>query len=435
MKLLTKYPLVYGLMLLLLVAACGQENEAPVVDTAVIAATVQAEVLTQLAEQETAVATATPPDLTALIEEEIVSQLAETAEDITAEELAEMVRTQVDLYLEQRVEPTVVANASLSSAADSDLEQSLMNVYQIANPAVVYIIVPPLGSGSGFVYSEEGYIVTNNHVVTDGTSFEIVFANGERRRAELVGADVDSDLAVLQVEDLPEGIRPLPLDNSDEVQVGQLVVAIGNPFGEQGSMSLGIISALGRSLESQRGLTGSSSYSLPQVIQTDAPINPGNSGGPLLNLDGEVIGINAAISTEIGTNSGVGYAIPVNAVQRIVPSLISDGRYAYPYMGAGFDDEISLDEQAVFGLSQTQGAYVLSVFPDGPADEAGVIAANATTGRGGDLIVALDGHSINSFADLNAYLTFNSEAGQTIEVTVLRNGQLETLFLTLGERP
>jgi 2-alkenal reductase len=200
-------------------------------------------------------------------------------------------------------------------------------------------------------------------------------------------------------------------------------------------MSLGIISALGRSLESQRGLTGSSSYSLPQVIQTDAPINPGNSGGPLLNLDGEVIGINAAISTEIGTNSGVGYAIPVNAVQRIVPSLISDGRYAYPYMGAGFDDDISLDEQAVFGLSQTQGAYVLSVFPDGPADEAGVIAANATTGRGGDLIVALDGHSINSFADLNAYLTFNSEAGQTIEVTVLRNGQLETLFLTLGERP
>jgi 2-alkenal reductase len=435
MKLLTKYPLVYGLMLLLLVAACGRENEAPVVDTAVIAATVQAEVLTQLAEQETAVATPTPHDITALIEEEIATQLAETAEDITAEELAEMVRTQVDLYLEQRVEPTVVANTSLSTVADSELEQALMNVYQIANPAVVYIIVAPLGSGSGFVYSEEGYIVTNNHVVTDGTSFEIIFANGERRRAELVGADVDSDLAVLQVEDLPEGIRPLSLANSDEVQVGQLAVAIGNPFGEQGSMSLGIISALGRSLESQRGLTGSSSYSLPQVIQTDAPINPGNSGGPLLNLDGEVIGINAAISTEIGTNSGVGYAIPVNAVQRIVPSLISDGRYAYPYMGAGFDDEISLDEQAVFGLSQTQGAYVLSVFPGGPADEAGVIAANATTGRGGDLIVALDGHSINNFADLNAYLTFNSEAGQTIEVTVLRNGQLETLSLTLGERP
>jgi 2-alkenal reductase len=345
-----------------------------------------------------------------------------------------MVRTQVDLYLEQRVEPTVVANASLSTVAGSELEQSLMTVYQSANPAVVYILVPPLGSGSGFVYSEEGYIVTNNHVVTGGTSFELIFANGERRRGGLVGADIDSDLAVLQVEDLPEGIRPLSLANSDDLQVGQLVVAIGNPFGEQGSMSLGIISALGRNLESQRGLAGSS-YSLPQAIQTDAPINPGNSGGPLLNLDGEVIGINASISTETGTNSGVGYAIPVNAVHRIVPSLISDGRYPYPYMGVGFADEISLEEQAAFGLSQIQGAYVLSVSAGGPADDAGLIAASSTTGRGGDLIVALDGHSINNFADLNAYLTFNTEVGQTIEVTVLRDGQLETLLLTLGERP
>jgi 2-alkenal reductase len=432
MKLLTTYPFVF--LLILLVSACSQENEPPPVDTAGIAATVQAEVLSQMAEQEAAVATPTPTDITALIADEITAQLAETAEEITAEEVAEMVRTQVDLYLEQRVEPTVVANASLSTVAGSELEQSLMTVYQSANPAVVYILVPPLGSGSGFVYSEEGYIVTNNHVVTGGTSFELIFANGERRRGELVGADIDSDLAVLQVEDLPEGIRPLSLANSDDLQVGQLVVAIGNPFGEQGSMSLGIISALGRNLESQRGPAGSS-YSLPQAIQTDAPINPGNSGGPLLNLDGEVIGINASISTETGTNSGVGYAIPVNAVHRIVPSLISDGRYPYPYMGVGFADEISLEEQAAFGLSQIQGAYVLSVSAGGPADDAGLIAASSTTGRGGDLIVALDGHSINNFADLNAYLTFNTEVGQTIEVTVLRDGQLETLLLTLGERP
>ncbi|MDX1523216.1 MAG: trypsin-like peptidase domain-containing protein [Anaerolineae bacterium] len=252
----------------------------------------------------------------------------------------------------------------------------------------------------------------------------------------MVGTDVDSDLAVLKVEELPEGVRPLSLANSDEVRVGQLVVAIGNPFGEQGSMSLGIISALGRSLQSQRGLLDvNNSYSLPQVIQTDAPINPGNSGGPLLNLNGEVIGINAAISTETGLGTGVGYAIPVNAVHRIVPSLISNGSYRYPYIGAGFDDEVSLDEQIVFGLSQTQGAYVLNVNPGTPAAEAGLIAANPATGRDGDLIVALDGRPINNFADLNAYLTFNTEPGQTIEVTVLRDGQLQTLSLTLGERP
>ena len=434
MKLLTKYPLVYGLMLILLVSACSRESETPPVDTAVIAATVRAEVMAELA--ETAVATPTPADITSLVASEIAAQLDQTAEAPTPDELAEMIRTQVDLYLEQRVEPATVANTSLNTITVTDLEQSLENVYQMANPAVVYILVPPFGSGSGFVYSEDGYIVTNNHVVTDGTSFEIVFANGQRRQAELVGADVDSDLAVLKIDDLPEGVRPLTLANSDEVQVGQLTVAIGNPFGEQGSMSLGIISALGRSLESQRSLIdNSNSYSLPQVIQTDAPINPGNSGGPLLNLQGEVIGINAAISTETGTNSGVGYAIPVNAVHRIVPSLIADGRYTYPYMGAGFDDEISLDEQTTFGLSQTQGAYVLSITPGGPAAEAGLIGANSATGRGGDLIVALNDQPINNFADLNAYLTFNTEAGQTIEVTVLRNGQLETLSLTLGARP
>jgi 2-alkenal reductase len=437
MKRLKKYSLVYGLILLLLVSACRQENEAPTIDTAVIAATVQADVLTQLAQQETAVATPIPTDINALIAAEVEARLAESADtNLNPDELAEMVRTQVDLYLEQQVQPTIIANTSLSTVADSELEQSLINVYQIANPAVVYILVPPIGTGSGFVYNDEGYIVTNNHVVTDGTTFEVVFAGGERQRAELAGTDVDSDLAVLKVDTLPEGVRPLSLANSDDLQVGQLTVAIGNPFGEQGSMSLGIISALGRSLESQRGLLDvNNSYSLPRVIQTDAPINPGNSGGPLLNLNGEVIGINSAISTDTGINSGVGYAIPVNAVHRIVPSLIAEGSYSYPYMGAGFDDEISLDEQTTFGLSQTQGAYVLNVNPGTPAAEAGLVAASPTTGRGGDLIVALDGRSITNFADLNAYLTFNTEPGQTIEVTVLRNGQMETLFLTLGERP
>jgi 2-alkenal reductase len=215
-----------------------------------------------------------------------------------------------------------------------------------------------------------------------------------------------------------------------------LAVAIGNPFGAQGSMSLGIISGLGRSLASQREEQGfGASYSLPQVIQTDAPINPGNSGGPLLNMAGEVIGVNSAIASITGMNSGVGFSIPVNAIKRIVPVLISSGEYRYSYLGAAFDAEVSLDELPVYGLEQTQGAYVVSVTPGSPADEAGLMAANPQTGSGGDLITAVDGQSINDFTDLNAYLVFNSSPGQIIELTVLRNGVEITLPLTLGERP
>jgi S1-C subfamily serine protease len=333
-----------------------------------------------------------------------------------------------------------VPNVSLVTAGGSrlassnDLEASLIQVYQNTNPSVVYIITPS-GSGSGFVYSQDGMIVTNNHVVAGTRSFEVVFANGDRQRASLVGADTDGDLAVIQVEQLPEGVSPLSLAEADSLQVGQFVVAIGNPFGEQGSMTLGIVSALGRSLPSQRGLTTGSTYSLPEVIQTDAPINPGNSGGPLLSLDGQVVGVNAAIASQTGTNSGVGFSIPVSAVRLIVPGLIQDGKYEYPYMGAGFDPEISLEEEAQFGLQQTQGAYVLNVTPGSPADRAGLVAADPNTGRGGDLIIAIDGQSIHNFSDLNSYLVFHSSIGQTIEIAALRDGKQMTLQLTLGSRP
>lgn len=329
----------------------------------------------------------------------------------------------------------VMYSAATPTTEVADLQAALVSVYQRVNPAVVYILVPPLGSGSGFVYGADGYIVTNHHVVSGGRSYEVVFANGERRRARLVGSDVDSDLAVLKVDALPEDVEPLPLAEPGGLQVGQFVVAIGNPFGEQGSMSFGIVSGLGRSLPSQRGQTGGSTYSLPQVIQTDAPINPGNSGGPLLNLAGEVVGVNAAIASATGTNSGVGFSIPVAAVRQVVPGLIAAGEYAYPYMGVGFDDELSLDEQARYGLQQTQGAYVLSITPGSPAAEAGLVAANPTTGRGGDLVVQIDDQPIRNFADLNSYLVFYASVGQTIEVTVLRNGRTVVLPLMLGERP
>ncbi len=326
-----------------------------------------------------------------------------------------------------------VGNLAQVAGADIALEDRLIQLYRQANPATVYIATP-LGSGSGFVYDTAGHIVTNHHVVEGANSFEVVFANNERRAARLAGDDADSDLAVLQVDDLPAGIIPLPLAAADNIQVGQFVVAIGSPFGEQGSMSLGIVSALGRSLPSQRS-SGQGGYSLPQVIQTDAPINPGNSGGPLLNLNGEVVGVNSAIASTNGANTGVGFAIPVAALHRIIPSLIANGSYTYPYLGVSFDEEVSLNELARYGLEQTAGAYVLSVAQGGPAANAGLIGANPNTGRGGDLVIAIDGQAVANFRDLNSYLVFHTATGQKIQLTVVRNGFTVPVELTLGARP
>ncbi len=335
------------------------------------------------------------------------------------------------------VAPEVIPVQNPAPALSVDgLEVRLMDLYQRVNPSVVFVLVPPFGSGSGFVFSNEGHIVTNNHVVEDGNNYEVVFSNGERRRASLVGADLDSDLAVIKVDDLPEGVQALPLAEPNSVKVGQFAVAIGNPFGEQGSMTLGIVSGLGRSLPSQRGGEGiRSTYSLPEVIQTDAPINPGNSGGPLLNLNGEVIGVNAAIASGTGVGSGVGFSIPVAAVRQVAPRLVEEGEYRYAFLGASFDGEISLDELRLYDLDQTRGAYVLGLADNGPADQAGLIAANPSNGRGGDLIVAIDGQAISNFDDLNRYLVFNTQPGDVIDITVVRDGQTVSLPLELGTRP
>ena len=354
------------------------------------------------------------------------------------DEIVQQVLTQVQSELEAaEISPALFTEGPGSSTPldACDLQDTLIQLYARDNPAIVYIVVGNTSSGSGFVYDTQGHIVTNHHVASAGNEYEVVFASGDRFQADLVGSDADSDLAVLQVDNLPEGIQPLPLAEAGDVQVGQFAIAIGSPFGVEGSMSLGIVSGLGRSLRSQRETTALTTYALPEVLQTDAPINPGNSGGPLLNLDGQVIGVNAAIASSSGTNSGVGFAIPVAAVRQIVPSLIKKGEYVYPYLGASFDSEVSLDERDVYGLSQTQGAYVVGLTPGGPADNAGLIAANQQTGHGGDLILALDGNPVVDFGDLNSYLVFHTLVGQTIEITVLRDGERITLPLTLGARP
>jgi 2-alkenal reductase len=323
-----------------------------------------------------------------------------------------------------------------------ELEERLIYLYNLVNPSVVHILVYveegdtfPLGSGSGFIFDGDGRIVTNNHVVEDGRSFEVIFADGSRRRADIVGRDIDSDLAVIEVDSLPAGSTPVVLGDSDQLLVGQLVIAIGNPFGEQGSMSLGIVSGLGRSLESQRQPDNTlGHYSLPQVVQTDAPINPGNSGGPLLDLDGEVVGVNSAIRTTTGVNSGVGFSIPVNAVRRIVPTLIDEGEYVYSYLGVQIQS-LNLNLQDRYNLPEFKGAYVTGITSGGPADDAGLIPARESDRRGGDLIVAIDGHPIQDTEELIAYLVFNTVVDQTVDLSVIRDGDTVIVPLKLGARP
>ncbi len=436
------------IFLLLVVTACStsaQTPEAvtavPTVDTQQIVQAVLAEVESQLAGPiATPVSAVDTDEITEAVLTQVESQLEQNAPTavptVDTDQIVQAVLAQVESRLEQQSEPALAAyNDSEVALTGADIENALIRLYQKANPAVVYIVVPSVGGGSGFVFNKDGYIVTNNHVVEVGRSLEVVFSSGERFGAIVVGTDVDSDLAVIKVDQLPEGVEPLPLAEADDIQVGQFVVAIGNPFGEQGSMSLGIVSGLGRSLPSQRETAAGGSFSLPQVVQTDAPINPGNSGGPLLNLAGEVVGVNSAIASTTGTNSGVGFSIPVAAVRQVVPSLVEKGKYVYPYLGVSFDSEITLDEQSEFGLSQTQGAYVVGVTQGGPADRAGLIPADPTTGRVGDLVVEIDGQEIKDFSDLNSYLVFHTTVGQTINVTLLRDGELLALPLTLGARP
>ena len=331
------------------------------------------------------------------------------------------------------------------AAFDSSLEKKFTDVYRTVNPAVVHIFVYeqfeeqvfPLGTGSGFLIDNEGHIITNNHVVTDGESFEVVYANGQRSHADIVGTDVDSDLAIIRAETVADDATPIPLGDSRKLEVGQFVIAIGNPFGEAGSMSIGIVSGLGRTLTSEREAEGGGHYSLPQVIQTDAAINPGNSGGPLLNLDGEVIGVNSAIRTETGTNTGVGFSIPVNAVRRIAPHLIEKGQYVYPFIGIRMQT-LNINSAEELNIPESVGAYVLDVSPDTPAADAGLIESgfnNFGPLPGGDLIIAINGEQIKSSDDLISYLVFETEAGQTVDLTVIREGKEVSVPLTLGERP
>jgi serine protease Do len=298
------------------------------------------------------------------------------------------------------------------------------------------------GEGSGFIYDNEGHIVTNNHVVDGADEVMVVFNNGRWAEGEVVATDPQSDLAVVKVTP-PNGMdwRPLPLANQDDLKVGHMVIAMGNPFGLENTMTTGIVSALGRGMPV--GQLGDTTYTLPDVIQTDAAINPGNSGGPLVNLAGEVVGVNFAIESATRSNSGVGFTIPVSIVHRVVPALIADGKFDYAYLGLS-GTSIGPEVAKQLGLSNdTLGVYVSSVVPNGPSDIAGVQGAqNAASTRnnnrlqtGGDIITAIDGQPVRRFEELVSYLVTKAEPGQAVTLTLLRNGQTEEVSVVLGTRP
>lgn len=322
-------------------------------------------------------------------------------------------------------------------------ESTLSSLYKEVNPGVVNIRVyveregmTGQGAGSGFILDDDGHIVTNNHVVAQADRVTTIFHNGIEAEGEIIGADDDSDLAIIKVDQMPDDAHPLSLADSDDVIAGDWAVAIGNPFSLGGSMSLGIVSAVGRAIPS-----GTTPFRIPQSIQTDAAINPGNSGGPLLNVEGDVIGVNAQIASG-GTraNAGVGFAIPSNVVRLVAPSLIENGAYDWPWLGVT-GGSINLMLQQANDLEAQQGAYIAQVANGGPAEEAGLRGATGTQeidGReipiGGDVVVEADGQPIVDFNDLLAYVAFQ-QPGDTIELTVLRDGERQTFTVDLIARP
>lgn len=350
----------------------------------------------------------------------------------------------------QAVDPALPQATQVPIVFNGSTQQDLyINLYQRVNPSVVLIrVIDNNGAeealGSGFVYDDQGHIVTNNHVVEGASSLEVDFSNGFQTMAQVVGTEPTADLAVIKV-DVPAGqLLPIPLADSDAVQVGEQVIAIGNPFGFSGTMTIGIVSGLGRVLSPEASTSGANapSFSAPDVIQTDAAINPGNSGGPLLDLNGQVIGVNKALESETGVNSGVGFAVASNTIKRIVPALISDGKFQYPFLGLSSTDGLTLAEEKKLGLpDDAQGAYVTDVVAGGPAAKAGVVGDRATSGNqrtlqgGGDLIVAIDGHPVKAFADVLSYLVNHASVGQTITLTVYRDGANKDIPVTLGARP
>ncbi len=342
--------------------------------------------------------------------------------------------------------------------AVAEQEALLTSLYEQTSPAVVSIdvrsnvaldlpddhpIAPgagmPLSRGSGFLFDGQGHIITNNHVIEDADGLQVTFFDGSTIEAQIIGADPGSDLAVIKVDRLPPEALPLALGDSDTVAVGQMAIAIGNPFGLQNTLTVGVVSGLGRSLLGPSGVGGN--FSIPNIIQSDAAINPGNSGGPLLNTRGEVIGVNTAISSETGIFDGVGYAVPADVVEQIVPVLIEQGSYEHPWIGIAMVPVDTLLAER-FELPVNQGILVTEVVDNSPADEAGLQSGNRIEPYAGgelpvdgDIITAVNGQELRSSDELIAYLQLEARVGDTLTFTVIRDGEEQEIPVTLEPRP
>jgi S1-C subfamily serine protease len=354
--------------------------------------------------------------------------------------------------------PTPVP-AEIISAADAEY-LLLTNLYERVAPSVVNIDVTvesPASaflserySGSGFVYDDDGHIVTNAHVISDAESILVTFNGGYVADAELVGLDPYSDLAVIRVDVDESHLHPVTFGESDEVRVGQRAVAIGNPFGLASSMSVGIVSGLGRQLPSAEMLAAageiSGGFQNPAIIQVDAPINPGNSGGPLLNSAGEVIGVNTAIRSETGIFEGVGFAVPSSTALRVIPDLLDDGRVEYSWMG--ITSASSGNGYGVSGLAEalhlpvSEGILIGDVLPNSPAELAGLhggsrptIVRGQTICAGGDIIIAVNGVDVSTMDDLVAYLTVNTRPNDSVSLRIVRGDQTFDVPVQLAARP
>jgi S1-C subfamily serine protease len=358
------------------------------------------------------------------------------------------------------------ANASLAA-----FETTLEQIYTQVDPSVVNIEVveqaapgtsrggrngngqpfgfpqtgPAQALGSGFVWDKQGDIVTNDHVVAGASSISVTFADGTVADAKVVGADPNADLAVVKVNVPASELQPVQVADSTQVKVGQLAIAIGNPYGLEGSMSEGIISGLSRTIPADNTNSGSTTggtYSIPDIIQTDAAINPGNSGGVLVNDLGQVIGVTAAMESSSNSSSGIGFVIPSAIVEKVVPVLISTGKYDHPWLGLSGTTLTPDLAQAMNLPAQQKGVLVESVVAGGPSAKAGLQASTqqaTVLGQsvtvGGDVITAVNSQPVNRFEDLTSYLLTQTQSGQTVTLTVLRGGKEQTVSVTLGVIP
>jgi len=320
---------------------------------------------------------------------------------------------------------------------------TLVELFEKSEESVVKIRVERIGSvtdtggvGSGFVYDNLGHIITNAHVVDGANKTTVTFLDGSQYSAEIIGEDRFTDIAVIKVSEKPRLLHPLQMGDSSLLQVGEQVAAIGNPFGLSGSMTSGIVSGMGRLIA-----TPDTAFSIPDVIQTDAAINPGNSGGPLLNMKGQVIGINTAILSGTGEFAGVGFAIPSNTVSKIVPALIEDGKYTHPWIGITGQD-IDPDLAQALQLKQAKGFMIITVVDGSPADKAGLKGRTMTleTGgkeypAGGDIIISVDDKEVRKISDILIHLQREKSVGDTMVLGVLRDGEFMHISLELVERP